>query len=311
MAQHVIIGAGSIGSNVARLLAERGETSVIVTRSGSGPKHDLIERVAADASDPARLTEISRGAKAIYHCANPSSYTTWQRLLPPLQDSVIAAAKANDAVLAITASLYAYGPQPGGRMNEHTPMAATTRKGVLRRELWEQTLASGVRTFEARGADYIGKDSVSIYSQLFEPALKKGGTAYFPGDLDVPHTFTYNVDMANTLVTLAADERAWGRAWHVPSAPAITVRELVKRYAIAAGRPQIKLVSLPRFVMRTAGVAVPIAREMAEMDYQWYAPFHMDSSETARTFGLQATDINVAIREQVSGIRLEHAHRAK
>jgi hypothetical protein len=61
----------------------------------------------------------------------------------------------------------------------------------------------------------------------------------------------------------------------------------------------VKLFSLPRFAMHAAGVFVPMAREMAEMDYQWYAPFHMDSSETARTFDLSATDLDVAIREQV------------
>ena len=82
MAKHVIIGAGSIGTNVARLLAERGESVRIVTRSGSGPEHQLIDRVAADASDPSRLTELSSGAEVIYHCANPPSYTAWERLLP-------------------------------------------------------------------------------------------------------------------------------------------------------------------------------------------------------------------------------------
>lgn len=311
MPEHVIIGAGSIGSNVARLLAERGEASRIITRSGSGPEHQLVERVAADASDPIRLTELTRGAKAIYHCANPPSYTSWQRLLPPLQTAVITAAKANDAVLALTGSLYAYGPQPDGRMNEQTPMSATTRKGRLRKQLWEQALAAGIRAVEVRGSDYIGKDAVSIYSLLIEPALKKGGTAWITGHLDMPHTFTFNGDMAKALVVLAADERAWGRAWHVPSPPPVTIRELARRYATAAGRPPVKLIQLPRFVMRTMGLVVPMAREMAEMDYQWYAPFQMDATETATTFGLTPTDLDTAIRDQVSGIRREPASRTK
>jgi nucleoside-diphosphate-sugar epimerase len=231
----------------------------------------------------------------------------WERLLPPLQTAVIAAAKANDAVLALTGSLYAYGPQPGGRMNEHTPMAATGRKGRLRKRMWEQALTAGIRTVEVRGSDYIGKDANGIYSLLIEPALKKGRAAWITGHLDMPHTFTFNGDMAKTLVTLAQDERAWGRAWHVPSPPAVTIRELARHYAIAAGRPPIKLIRMPRFAMRTAGLVVPIAREMAEMDYQWYAPFHMDATETADTFGLTATDLDTAIRDQVGAIEGEHA----
>ncbi|MEV6620976.1 NAD-dependent epimerase/dehydratase family protein [Amycolatopsis sp. NPDC051106] len=299
MAKHVVIGAGSIGSNVARLLVEQGETVRIITRSGSGPEHRLIDRVAADASDPSRLTELSRGAEVIYHCANPPSYTSWERLLPPLQAAAVATAKANGAVLALTGSLYAYGPQPDGRMNEHTPMAAAGHKGRLRRRMWEQALAAGIRTVEVRGSDYIGKDANGLYSLLLEQALRKGKPAWITGDPDVPHTFTVNVDMARALVRLASEERAWGRAWHVPSPPAVTIRDLAQRYAVAADRPPIKLIRLPRFVMRTAGLIVPMAREVSEMDYQWYAPFHMDATETARTFQLTATDLDTAIRAEV------------
>ncbi|SDO48663.1 hypothetical protein SAMN05421507_102687 [Lentzea jiangxiensis] len=86
----------------------------------------------------------------------------------------------------------------------------------------------------------------------------------------------------------------------MPSPPAVTIRELARRYAIAAGRPPAKLVQLPRIAMRTAGLVVPIAREAAEMDYQWYAPFHMDATETAETFGLTATDLDAAICDQVT-----------
>lgn len=303
MARYVVIGAGSIGGNVARLLAERGESVRIVTRRGTGPEHRLIDRVAADASDPAGLAELSRGAEVIYHCANPPSYTSWERLLPPLQTAAIAAARANDAVLALTGSLYAYGPQPGGRMTEHTPMAAVGHKGRLRRRMWEQALGAGIRTVEVRGSDYVGAGANGIYALLIEPALTRGRAAWITGRLDMPHTFTVNVDMARALVTLAGDDRAWGRAWHVPSPPAVTIGELARRYTDAAGRPPIRLVSLPRFVMRTAGVIVPIAREMAEMDYQWYAPFRMDATETAGTFGLTATDLDTAVRAEVAGGR--------
>ena len=298
MADHVVIGAGSIGTNVARLLAERGESVRIITRGGSGPEHPLIERVAADASDPSRLTESARGAKVIYHAANPPSYTSWERLLPPLQTAAITAAKADDAVLALTGSMYAYGPQPGGRMNEHTPMAAVGHKGRLRKRLWEQALAAGIRTVDVRGSDYIGRDANGIYPLLIKPALDKGKAAWITGHLDMPHTFTFNTDMARALTRLAPDERAWGRAWHVPSPPAITIRELARRYAVAAGKAPIRVRQLPRFVMRTAGLVVPIAREMAEMDYQWYAPFLMDATETARTFGLTATDLDTALRAE-------------
>jgi nucleoside-diphosphate-sugar epimerase len=299
MADHVVLGAGSIGTGIAHLLAARGESVLMITRSGSGPEHPLIQRVAADATDARRLTELSRGAKVIYHAANPPSYTMWERVLPPLQTAAIAAAETNDAVLALTASLYAYGRQPGGRMDETSPMSATGHKGRLRKRMWEQARSSGIRTLEVRGADYVGPGAAGIYSMVIGPALEKGRTVWMPGHLDMPHTFTVNRDMAAALVALAAEERAWGQAWHVPSPPAVTLRDLTNRYADAAGKPRPRMVAMPRFAMHAAGVVVPIAKEMAEMDYQWYEPFHMDATKTTATFGLTATDLDVAMREQV------------
>ncbi|MFI1993183.1 NAD-dependent epimerase/dehydratase family protein [Actinoplanes sp. NPDC020271] len=305
---HVVVGSGPIGSNVARILAEQGEQVRMVTRSGSGPEHPLIERVAADASDTARLTELTRGAEVLYNCANPK-YTEWADKWFPMNDAMIAAAKAAGAVYAITGNLYGYGPQPDGRMTENTPLAATGRKGRIRIKMWQDALASGVRTVEARASDYVGAGAVSTISAVLLPAINSGRAAWAPGDLDAPHTFTYTGDMARTLVTLARDERAYGKAWHVPSGPAISMRELAARYCAAAGVPLVKMHSLPRFVMRTAGLAVPIARELAEMDYQFYAPFRMDSSLTERTFGLTATDLDVALRETAAAAEITAARR--
>ena len=64
-----------------------------------------------------------------------------------------------------------------------------------------------------------------------------------------------------------------------------------------SGTKPVPFRSLPRFVMRAAGLAVPMARELAEMDYQFYRPFVLDTSLTTRTFGLHATDLDVAVRE--------------
>jgi nucleoside-diphosphate-sugar epimerase len=296
MSKHVIVGSGPIGSAVARTLADRGESVRVVTRSGTGPDHPLIERIAADATDANRLTELTRDAAVLYNCANPT-YTKWEELWPPLAGAMLTAAQRTGAVLAITGNLYVYGPVPGGRMTEDSPLAATGRKGRVRIKMWQDALASGVRTVEVRGSDYIGAGASSVFSAVLLPAIHKGRTAWAPADIDAPHTFTYTGDMGRALVDLAADERAWGRAWHVPSAPAISIRELTARYLAVSGDKPVPIRPLPRFVMRTAGLAVPMAREMAEMDYQFYAPFIMDSALTERTFGLKPTDLDVALRE--------------
>ena len=296
MSKHVIVGSGPIGSSVARELVARGESVRMVTRSGSGPAHPLIERIAADATDAARLTELTRDAVALYNCANPK-YTQWETLWPPLAAAMLTAAQRTGAVLAITGNLYGYGPVPGGRMTERSPLAATGRKGRVRIKMWQDALAGGVRTVEVRGSDYIGAGAASVFSAVLLPAIAKGRTAWAPGDPDAPHTYTYTGDMGRALVKLAGDERAWGQAWHVPSAPALSIRALADRYCAVSGSKPVPIRQLPRFVMRTAGTVVPMARELAEMDYQFYAPFIMDSSLTERTFDLTATDLDVSLAE--------------
>ena len=296
MSNSVIVGSGPIGSAIAQLLVDRGDTVTMVTRSGRGPAHPQIELVAADASDARRLSTLTEGAATLYNCANPK-YTEWEKLWYPMNDAMIAAAKSAGAVYMITGNLYGYGPQPGGRMTESTPLAATGRKGKVRIKMWRDALNSGVRAVEVRGSDYIGAGAVGVFSSVLLPAIKKGSTAYAPGNPDLPHSFTYTGDMARAMVALAADDRAYGQAWHAPTPPAVTIRELADRYTDLTGQPRLKMRALPRFVMRTAGLVVPMAREMAEMDYQFYAPFRLDSSLTERTFGLRPTDLEVGIRE--------------
>ena len=68
----LVIGAGAIGTATAQLLAERGARVRLVTRSGAGPEHPAIERVAADASDTDALSRLAEGVAVIYSCAGPA-----------------------------------------------------------------------------------------------------------------------------------------------------------------------------------------------------------------------------------------------
>src|SRR4051812_39888034 len=107
MSKHVVVGAGRIGAGTARRLAERGHEVVVVTRRGTPVEG--ATGVAADASDGPRLTEIAKGADALYTCANPQQYHTWPRVWPPIADALLHAAEASGAVLVTVNNLYGYG----------------------------------------------------------------------------------------------------------------------------------------------------------------------------------------------------------
>ncbi|GFJ87678.1 NAD-dependent epimerase/dehydratase family protein [Phytohabitans rumicis] len=128
MSLHVIVGAGATGSATARLLAVAGERVRLVTRRGSGPVHELIERVAADATDTGRLIEVTRGAATVFNCAMPP-YDRWPALFPPLAAAVLAAAEHTGADYVMLGNTYGYGPVEEA-VTENHPRPQPASRGV-------------------------------------------------------------------------------------------------------------------------------------------------------------------------------------
>lgn len=296
MSLHVIVGAGPVGTATAELLAERGEQVRVVTRSGSGPAHPAVERVAADATDADRLSELSTGAVALYNCASPL-YHRWLTDWPPLAEALLTAAERSGAVLASASNLYGYG-QVSGPITAETPLAATHPKLKLRADMWRAALArheaGRIRTTEVRGSDYL--EANSIFTAVLAKPLRAGRRGFAPAPLDVPHSWTSITDVATTLVTTATDERAWGRAWLVPTNAPLTIRALATRFTEVNGLPPAKLAEIPYPVLWTTGLASAMLRELRTTRYQFTHPFVVDSSATERTFGLVPTDLDTALK---------------
>ena len=296
MALHVIVGAGAVGTATANLLAERGEQVRIVTRHGSGPEHPAIERVAADATDTGRLTALTTGAAALYNCASPQ-YHRWFTDWPPLDHALLAAAERTGAVLATVSNLYGYGPGQE-RITESTPLSASHPKLKLRADMWREARArhqaGRIRATEVRGSDYL--EANSIFSFVLRRPLLAGSRAYVPAALDVPHSWTSTGDVARTLVTVAADERAWGEAWLVPTNQPLTIRALAQRFTQVNGLPGAKLSQVPYPVLWTMGLFSPMIRELRTTRYQFVRPFVLDASRTEREFGLAPSDLDAVLK---------------
>ena len=303
MSLHVVVGAGPVGSATARLLAARGDEVRLLSRRGGGPALDGVERVAADAADAAALARHTEGAVALYSCAGPA-YHRWITDWPPLGAALLQAAETTGAVLVTTGNLYGYGAVDAP-MTEQLPMRPNSAKGEVRAQLWADALAAHeagrIRTAEVRGSDYLGAGTLSAFTALVLPKVLAGKRASAPADLDAPHSWTYVGDVARTLVAVAADERAWGRPWHVPTAPAVSIRRLAERAAELADAPAARVTTMPGIALRLAGLFNPAAREMVEMQYQLRGPFVLDSSAATAAFGIEPTPTDDALRETIEG----------
>lgn len=304
MSLHVIVGAGPVGSAVARLLADRGEQVRIVSLDGGGPEQPGIERVTANAAQAPRMRDLAAGATAIYNCASPH-YHRWPADWPPLAGSIMGAAEYSGAVLAIASNLYGYGQVPGP-MTEQCPLRPSGARGAIRARMWHDALeahrAGRIRVTEVRSSDYVGAGARSLLTKRVVPQVLARQPVSVPADLDAPHSWTYIGDVARTLVTVAADQRAWGRPWHVPTAPPVSIRDVATRISALAGVPTPKLSSISPLKLKLASLTDPNARAFLETEYQFRRPFVIDSSAVTQTFGIQPTPLDDALRETIDAM---------
>ncbi|QFY07263.1 NAD-dependent epimerase/dehydratase family protein [Nonomuraea phyllanthi] len=303
MGKHVVVGSGQVGTHLARKLAAQGHEVTVVTRSGSGPAGTT--RVAADVADKARLIELTRGADALYNCVNPQ-YHRWLTDWPPMAGSFLAAAEASGAVYVMLGNLYPYGPVTGP-MTEDLPLSSTSAKAQVRARMWHDALAAHeagrIRTTEVRGSDYFGPGGTDqgYLGDRFLVPLRAGKTIQVPYPVDVPHSWTYLPDVADALIVAGRDERAWGRPWHVPTAEPLSFRQLGERMAAQLGLPAPKVAQIPWALVRAAGLFSPMLGELKHVRYQFTAPYVLDSSAFQRTFGVEPTPIDQALKATLEG----------
>lgn len=300
MVLQVVVGAGPVGTAVARSLVERGDRVKLISRRGVAPEG--IEGVAADATNGDELGRLADGAATIYSCAGPP-YPQWATDWPPLGAGLVRAAELSKAVLVTTGNLYGYG-EVDGPIREDLPLRPNSVKGQVRTQVWTDALkaheAGRIRTAEVRGSDYLGAGTMSPYSVLVLPKLLAGKAASIPADLDAPHSWTYVGDVARTLIAVADDETKWGRAWHVPSPEPLSVRALATLTAELAGTAPARISAMPSFVLRLGALFNPTARASVETQYQWRRPFIIDSNSAIVAFGIEPTSVKDAVQEMIA-----------
>jgi len=316
----LVIGAGVIGSRVARMLAEEGHHVSVVSRRGSGPAG--VTHLAADAADAEAMARLADGAAVIYNCVNPA-YHRWPTDWPPIAASLLGAAERSGAALVTLSNLYGYGPaarslgvsayDQAHPMTEATPLAATGRKGQVRARVWQDALAAHragrVRVAEVRASDFVGPGAESALGERIVGRVRQGKSVSVLGRADRPHTWSSTEDVARMLVVAGTDPRAWGRAWHVPSNEPLSQRQAIADFARAAGVGQVRVGTLLPVLLRGMGLVSPLMRELRETEYQFREDFVMDSSAAQATFTLRPTPWEEVVAATVRPVTAGRASR--
>ena len=249
----------------------------------------------------------------LYNCANPP-YHRWATDWPPLASALLDTVERTGAVLVTMGNLYGYG-EVDAPMTEATPLAATGTKGQIRNRMWRDALArheaGRAHVVEARASDFVGPRIVEngYLGERAVPALLAGKTVRVLGDPDAPHSWSYVPDVARALVRLGAESSAWGHAWHVPTLPARSAKEMVAGLCAAAGVQPVAVKGIPSMALRLGGLALPMLRELQETKHQFERPFVLDSGAYTAAFGEGPTPLDEQLRVTVDWWRARESTR--
>lgn len=309
MAHYLVLGAGGVGRASAAALVAAGEEVVVVSRSGPRDLPAGATGHALDLNDTDALTAAARGAVSIVNAVNPSRYWRWAQEWPGMAASMLRAAEDTGAGLVTVSNLYAYG-QVTGPMTEATPVHPNGRKGEIRARMWADALAAHeagrVRVTEVRPSDYFGPgagDGVSVLNTYVVAPAVAGRKVSMPlGNVDAPHSWSYLPDIGALVAALAVGD-GWGRAWHVPTLPPMTVREVATAFARAGGHEEARVTAYPRAVVTMGGWFSPLLRELWETRHQFERPFVLDSSAAQARFGLEPTPWAEQVAQATAAVR--------
>jgi nucleoside-diphosphate-sugar epimerase len=304
---HVVTGAGPVGWTVAEQLAAQGKSVRILTRSGAGPEHHLVERAKADVQDAVQLRDAFAGATAVFHCIHGSSYTVdaWRAELPGAEHKVLEAAGEAGAVVVFPESLYSYS-EPGRPMTEAGPRDSSGGKRGVRSQLLEAREASPTDTVSVVAGDFFGpRVRTSHAGERLVPAILAGKKVWVIGSAGLPHSFTYVPDLAAAMIRAAESPSLWNTVWHAPTGPALTQRQLATAFTDAGGVAGPRLGAVPGWSLRAMALFSQDVRELAELLYQFEEPFVMDSTASEAALGMRPTPLAEAAAATVSWWRAQ------
>jgi nucleoside-diphosphate-sugar epimerase len=308
----LVLGAtGGIGGEVARLLAAGGWKINALHRdtAKAAAANPGCTWISGDAMRAEDIIAAARGASLIVHAVNPPGYRYWDKLVLPMLDATIAAARKSGARILLPGTIYNYGPDAFPDLEETSPQNPVTRKGTIRVEMERRLRAaaeSGVPAVVVRAGDFFGPRAANNWfsQSLVKPGRPVASIGY-PGRLGTGHQWAYLPDVAETMVRLVeTGNRLPAFAtfqmegyWDADGSGMIGAIRRV------TGNPALKVRALPWWLLALASPFVPLFRELREMRYLWETPIRMNNARLVGVLGAEPhTPIDDAVRATLTGL---------
>ena len=300
----LVLGATrGIGGETALAFARRGWRIRAFSRTTS-PSFNSPgwEWVKGDALDRPSVLAASAGVHAIVHAVNPPGYRNWAKLVLPMIDNTIAAAKSGGARILLPGTIYNYGPDAFPVLREESPQNATTHKGRIRIELEKRlkdASRQGVRSLIVRFGDFFGpKPGNNWFSQGMVRPNSPVRSITYPGKEGVGHSWAYLPDAGEALAQLMDREAQLENfaGFHFRGFWDKDGTEMIASIRRVTGNPSLPVKGLPWFIFKFASPFNETLRELYATRALWAAPIELDNSRLVRFLGKEPqTDLDRAV----------------
>nr|WP_188346895.1 NAD(P)H-binding protein [Phyllobacterium sp. 628] len=307
----LVLGAtGGIGGAVARNLLARGWHIKALTRDLAKARNTAsdFDWILGDALNAQDVSNAAQGTCLIVHAVNPPRYQNWEKLVLPMLDNTIAAAKQTAARVLLPGTVYNFGPDAFPVLDESSPQNPITRKGKLRVAM-EQHLkdasAAGVNVLIVRAGDFFGpKAANNWFSQGLVTPGKPVSRISNPSRRGVGHQWAFLPDVAETMAQLVerADSLPSFAVYHMDGfwdSDGMQMAEAIQR---VVGRA-VPVASFPWWIVPVAAPFNAFMHELKEMRYLWKQPLRMTNKRLLSVLPTEPrTPIDEAVRQTLSDL---------
>ncbi|MGV7032989.1 NAD-dependent epimerase/dehydratase family protein [Methylobacterium symbioticum] len=305
----LVLGAtGGVGGVVAAALVARGWrvrglARDVATASARWAGRGPIDWIAGDALERDAVIRAADGVSALVHAVNPPGYRHWDRLvLPMVENSIAAARRAGGARIVLPGTVYNFDPTQTPVLDEDSPQAPQTCKGRVRAEMERRLVGAaetGVPCLIVRAGDYFGPGARS--SWFHQVMVRPGGgirRIVDPNGAGIGHSWAYLPDFATAVVGLMelgdrlrpCERVQFEGLWDSDGS---ALPAAIRR---AAGT-QLPLHRFPWWLMRCLSPFGGFPREVAEIEPHWRHPVRFDNRRLVELLGAEPrTPLDEAVR---------------
>ncbi|HLR76391.1 MAG TPA: NAD-dependent epimerase/dehydratase family protein, partial [Balneolaceae bacterium] len=257
-----------------------------------------------DLTHKKELFKAVEGSEIVYLTLGFEKYSAkvWRRKWPVLMKRTIEACKKYGSKLVFFDNIYMYDCAAIDNMTEQTVINPCSRKGKIRAEVakmvTDEFQQNELNAVIARSADFYGPQAGnSILGQTVIQRLEKDKKALWMADTKKVHNFTFTLDAAKATALLGNTPDAYNQVWHLPTDHTkLTGSEWIELIAKELDKkPAYR--TLPIWLMKAAGIFVPMMRELKEMAYQYDRNYFFNSAKFEEAFDVSPTTPIAGIRQ--------------